>query len=159
MGRGAAGSYPGSVPRTLRPAASILAAGLLLAGCGRSVAVAPLPMSSDQTRQACADLVADLPSAISAGRSWQVEPDPDSTRAWGSPPVVLRCGDMVRQPAATDQLLEVDGVTWLVTTLTQGEEFSTVDRTPGVVVSVPSDYAPTSAVLVELAPTIAAETR
>lgn len=87
-----------------------------------------------------------------------MEPDPGSTAAWGTPPVVLRCGDRVPAPEPTDQLLSVDGLTWVVEALSDGEEYRTVDRAPGVIVTVPDTYAPTSAVLAELAPTVEAGT-
>lgn len=143
--------------RRLLPAAAVLL--IAVTGCGRSVTVEPLAITSDATRDACAALVADLPPELSMGRAWSVEPDPRSTAAWGSPPVVLRCGDDVPKAQPTDQLLDVDGVTWLVQPLTNGEQYTTVDRTPGVTVTVPSEYIPTAAVLTELVPTVAKRTR
>ena len=123
----------------------------LLPGCGRTVTVEPLPIADDAGRDACEAILAALPEQLSAGRAWAVQPDPGTTAAWGSPPVVLRCGDGLPQPQPTDQLLQVQGVTWLVTTLTRGEQYSTVDRSPGVMVTVPDEYRPTAAVLAELA--------
>ena len=137
---------------------ALLPVAVLLTGCGRSVAVQPLPMGSDASKAACAALTEALPGTLSAGRSWRVEPDANSTAAWGTPPVVLRCGDGVPAPEPTDQLLRVDGLTWVVEALTDGEEYRTVDRAPGVVVTIPDTYAPTSAVLAELAPTVGAST-
>jgi hypothetical protein len=131
---------------------------LLATGCGRSVAVDPLPILSEASRAACAEVIAALPQEISAGRAWTVAPDPGSTSAWGSPAVVLQCGDEVPEPDPTDQLLDVDGTTWLVTTLTQGEQYSSVDRTPGIVVTVPQQYSPSAGVLVELLPAVVAGT-
>lgn len=141
--------------RLLPAVAAVLIA---VTGCGRSVAVEPLAIDDASTAAACGALIADLPQQLSAGRAWTVEPDPRSTAAWGSPPVVLRCGDDVPTPAATDQLLVVDGVTWLVRTLTGGEEFTTVGLAPGVMVIVPSQYTPTAAVLTELGPSVAKHT-
>lgn len=71
---------------------------------------------------------------------------------------MLRCGDGVPGPQPTDQLLAVEGLTWVVEARTNGEEYRTVDRSPGVVVTVPSTYAPTAAVLTELAPAVLAGT-
>ena len=87
-----------------------------------------------------------------------MEPDPQSTAAWGSPSVVLRCGDGAAGPEPTEQLLSIDGIDWLVTPLTDGEQFTSVGRAPGVVVAIPSTYAPTAQVLAELNPTVARET-
>lgn len=134
----------------------LLAACALLAACGRSVAVQPLAMNSEQTAQDCGRLIAAMPERISAGRSWTVEPDPESTKAWGSPAVVLRCGDDIPRPQPTDQLLTIDGVDWLVAPLSEGEQFSTVGRTPGVLITVPAVYAPTASVVAEVAPVIEA---
>jgi hypothetical protein len=120
-----------------RAAAAGAAAALLITGCGRTVGVEPLPQSGSSAQQ-CAALVAELPAQSPAGRRWTVAPDPSSTAAWGSGPVVLRCGPQVPQPAPTDQLLAVDGVDWWVVPLSDGERFTTVGRTPGVEVRVPA---------------------
>lgn len=103
-------------------------------------------------------MVAALPEELSIGRGWQVSPDPNSTAAWSSPPVVLRCGDDVPPPGPTDQLLQVNDVTWVVAPLTDGEQYRTVDRQPGVIVTVPDRYQPTSALLTEISPAVAAGT-
>ncbi len=123
---------------------------LCMAGCGRSVSVEPLPITSERIDTACSALVAQLPETLSAGRAWEVQPDPDSTMAWGSPSVVLRCGDQVPQPEPTEQLVTVDGLDWRIVPLTAGDRFTTVARSPGVEVTVPDDYAPTASVLAEL---------
>ena len=133
-------------------------ASLGLAGCGRTVAVQPLPIAAEQTRAACEELIDALPASITAGRAGQVSPDPGSTSAWGTPAVVLRCGDQGRVPAPTDQLLSIDSVTWLVTPLTEGELYTVVDRSPAVEVSVPADYRPSAEVIAELNPAVAAGT-
>jgi len=142
-------------------AVPLAAAGVvaLLVACGRTVAVDPLPIDNEETRQACAELIAGLPMEISAGRSWAVSPDPGSTIAWGSPAVLLQCGDQVPLPQATDQILQIDGMPWLITPLTQGEQYTTVGRAPGIVVTVPREYSPSAAVLVELQPSVVAGTR
>jgi hypothetical protein len=141
-----------------RRVAVVLAAAALVGGCGRTVTVSPLPIASPSVAAACAQVVAALPDALSVGRSWPVSPDPRSTAAWASPAVVLRCGSGVPGPDPTDQLLQVDGVPWVVTSLSDGEEYRTADREPGVIVTVPSDYAPTAAILAEVAPAVAAGT-
>jgi Protein of unknown function (DUF3515) len=142
----------------VRTIISVALIALTVTACGRSVTVQPLTIASQETRNACAALIADVPERISAGSQWRVEPDPTSTAAWGSPPVVLRCGDEVAPPQPTDQLLEVDGVQWLLTPLTQGDQYSTVQRSPGVLISVPSAFAPTAAVIAELTPSVSAAT-
>lgn len=151
-------SYPGTVTPPPSRLAAACALALLLVGCGRTVTVSPLPIDSAAVATACAEVVAALPEQLSAGRSWPVSPDPQSTAAWASPAVVLRCGSGVPAPGPTDQLLEVDGVTWVVASLTDGEEYRTAQRAPGVIVTVPDRYAPTAATLAEVAPAVAAGT-
>lgn len=136
----------------------LLAVGLLVTGCGRQVFVAPGDVSEPAIAQACTSLVADLPAEIPAGRSWDVEPDPASTKAWGTPTVVLRCSADAVAPAPTDQVVQVDGISWLVTTLTDGEEYVTVGRTPQVSVRIPRDYAPTAAMLTEFTSAVTGNT-
>lgn len=131
---------------------------LLLGACGRSVSVEPLPALSPGTLTSCYDLISALPVSISAGRSWSVEPSPDTTKAWGSPAVVLRCGDEVPPPEPTEQLYSVDGIDWRLIPLTGGDRYTTVDRTPGVEVTVPAQYSPTASILAEIAGPIAANT-
>ncbi len=152
---GAVGSYSGTVTAALPLIAASASAALALSGCGRTVAVEPLPMASASVAAACADVVAALPGELSAGRAWPVAPDPDSTAAWASPAVVLRCGSGVPGPGPTDQLLDVDGVTWVVRSLTEGEQYRTANREPGVIVTVPDRYAPTAAILAELSAAVA----
>lgn len=150
-------AYPG----VMRRVGALLMAGTVVAAlgaCGRSVAVEPLPITGDGAREACAALIGELPRRISTGRAWDVEPDPASTSAWGSPPVVLRCGD-VPGPQPTEQLLAIGDMTWLVTPLTDGEQYTTVDRAPGVIVTVPQVYQPTSAVVAELSAVVAKHTQ
>jgi hypothetical protein len=156
----AAAPYPGPVLRSrcLGVIAAFLPAAVLLTGCGRAVVVQPLPIGAETARTACATVIDALPDTLSAGRSWRVQPDPSSTAAWGSPPVVLRCGDGVRGRQPTDQLLTVAGITWVVEVRTDGEEYRTVGRSPGIVVAVPDLYAPTAAVLAEVTPAVASGT-
>jgi Protein of unknown function (DUF3515) len=122
------------------------------------VSVEPLPAQSPSTLTSCYDLISDLPASISAGQSWAVEPSPDTTKAWGSPSVVLRCGDQVPPPEPAEQLLSVDGIDWRVIPLTEGDRYTTVGRTPGIEVTVPAAYAPTASILAEIAEPITANT-
>ena len=130
--------------------------GLLLAGCGRSVAVAPAPISDPETAGACSALIQELPDEIAAGRSWPVQPDPASTAAWGTPTVVLTCGDPGPTVDPTEQIIVVDGVEWVQQPLTDGDLFRTVGRDPEVIVRIPADYRPGVTTLAELGPALAA---
>ena len=130
--------------------------GLLLTGCGRSVAVTPAPISDTETAAACSGLIQELPDEIAAGRSWPVQPDPASTAAWGTPTVVLTCGDPSVPPDPTEQIIVVDGVEWVQQPLTDGDLFRTVGRDPEVTVRIPADYRPGATTLAELGPALAA---
>ena len=132
--------------------------GLTVAGCGRSVGVAPAPISGPATAEACAALIGELPDEISAGRSWPVQPDPASTAAWGSPTVVLTCGDPGVPPDPTEQIIVVDGIGWVQQPLTDGDIFRTADRSPEVTVRIPADYRPGASTLAELGPAVTAAT-
>lgn len=143
--------YPEEVLRSWAVAG---AAALLVAGCGRTVAVQPLPQSPASTAE-CGGLVDALPQVLPTGRRWTVAPDPATTAAWGSPAVVLRCGAAVPQPSPTDQLLTIDGVDWWVVPLSAGDRFTTVARTPAVEVLVPAQAGPGAQVVAALNPAVA----
>jgi len=127
---------------------------LLATGCGRQVGVQPAQISTEEVRDVCARLIEELPTEISAGRAWSVSPDPASTAAWGSPAVVLTCGDPTAAADPAAQLLEVDSVTWVVRPLTDGDEYQTTQRVATVTVRIPVDYAPTATTLTEIAPAV-----
>ena len=68
---------------------------------------------------------------------------------------ILRCG--VQSPgASTDHCETVNGIDWIVQSLSDGEDFTTFGRTPAVQVLVPSHYAPEEFALTGLSPAIAA---
>jgi hypothetical protein len=74
----------------------------------------------------------------------RTQTDSALVRAWGDPSVVLRCG-VVRpaglQPAASAQLVEIDGVNWLPDQTSGATVFTSVDRAVYVEVSVPKRTA------------------
>lgn len=112
----------------------------------------PEPGSTD----ACAALFADLPDTLGNAVRRDVNLDDSLAAAWGSPPIVLRCG--VGLPAAyrpDAQLFEVDGVSWLAEDGEGGRFFTSVQRQVLVEVAVPSDYSPEAEILTELADPIA----
>lgn len=123
---------------------------VLLTGCGRSVAVdAPSPVPGEAA--ACRALLAALPDRVDDAARRPVTPDAGTTAAWGDPPITLRCGVAAPTPAATAELVTVSGVDWLPEPLTAGVRFTTVDRSPTVIVDVPSSYAPEAGALADLA--------
>jgi Protein of unknown function (DUF3515) len=115
------------------------------------VHVTPPNPSGPQTA-ACARLVDYLPAVLDGKHSRVVEPRSPLVHAWGSPPIVLRCG--VPQPADYDpgspQTASVDGVIWFQhigrTTVT----WTAIRHAADVELIVPTSYAAQGGFLVEL---------
>jgi hypothetical protein len=121
----------------------------------RPVAV-DAPAVTGAAADACHALAAELPSDLSAGSRRSTSPQSELTAAWGSVPVVLRCG--VDQPVAltpTSQLTTIDGVDWLPERGDGGVRFTTVGLVANVEVTVPGTYAPEARVVAELSSAVA----
>lgn len=136
--------------RRVRAAVPLLvAAGLAgLTGCGRAVTVDP-PPGAPVTE--CAALAAQLPRDLGGEPGIAVTPDEGTTAAWGSPPIVWRCG--VASPTGltpTSQLLSVNGGDWYPEQLSGGSRFTSVGVQPVTELSVPSDYPNPAGLLAEL---------
>ncbi len=131
----------------------LLAAGL--GGCGlRPVAVSHTPMPG--TEAACAALMNALPDVVGDGIRRDVTAD-EAAAAWGSPPVVLRCGTGLPTDYRLDATLtEVDGVAWFVSEGQGGTFFTAVELEPVVEVEVPEQDSPEVDVLLDLAPWLSA---
>ena len=140
-----------------RPLVAALAL-VSVAACSSGLPVSPPdPLPTGAAAYACSSLHGRLPEEVSGQTVTATEPQSPLTSAWGSPPIVLRCG--VGVPAAltpTSQLLTVDGVDWLPEQLTQGYLFTTGGRSVNVEVSVPSAYSPEADALADISPAIAA---
>jgi len=131
-----------------------LAALALLAACSNELPIDP-PQPAPEVAAVCQQLNQALPDQVEGEIPRETEPTSDLTAAWGSPPIVLRCG--VGQPAAfqpTSEVATVDGVDWFPEELPEGYVFTTWGRTVNVEVTVPDDYAPEVNPLVDLAPAI-----
>ena len=114
-------------------------AGGLLSGCTRSVQVTP-----PEHVAACEAATAHWPDSVShqARRPVSVPTgDPADARAWGDPAVIATCGWPALGPT-TEQCLEVSGVGWVSTPLSDGTKFTTFGTDPAIVVLVPRAYAP-----------------
>lgn len=128
---------------------------LVLAGCGRDVAVTP-PAQGEDAATVCSSLAAALPATLDGASRRTVTPAVPATAAWGDPPMVLRCG--VPRPAAfspTSLVTSVDGVDWFAEQLTAGVLVTVTGRSAYVEVAIPEDYEP-AAVLSGLAGAIRA---
>jgi hypothetical protein len=124
------------------------AAVVALASCSPGpVSVAPVSAPP----AACKALLAGLPSQVGSQDARPVSPA-GAGAAWGSPPVVLRCG--VRRPAAmtsSASCVEVNDVGWFAEQREPGYVFTTIGRSVYVELTVPSAYAPESNALVDVA--------
>ena len=137
---------------------SALAVAALLSDCSSGVDVpVPQPVPTGAGAYLCAALHGRLPDEVAGHTVTATKPNSQYTSAWGSPPIVLRCGVPTPQALTpTSQLLSVDGVDWLPEQLTHGYLFTTVGREINVEVSVPDAYTPESAALADISPVVAA---
>ncbi|MBK5249065.1 MAG: DUF3515 family protein [Actinomycetales bacterium] len=136
---------------------------LLAAGCATPAALDPAPSASDPV---CAEVLRSLPDSIAGAK--QRSTTTQASRAWGDPPITLRCGVKPLGPT-TDRCITVEGengvaVDWVVGDLGSADSsdsgswaFTTYGRTPAVEVVVPVEYAGEDAtsVLVSLGPSVA----
>jgi Protein of unknown function (DUF3515) len=143
-----------------RPAVRPLVAGCLAACCGMvaltscgpgSVSVEPT-RPSGAAAAACRTLVDRLPDEVAGADSRPVQPANSLAASWGDPPIVLRCG--VAKPAElrpSSHCTEINGVGWFAERATRGYIFTTIGRAAFVEVTVPSEYEPPAAPLIDLA--------
>ena len=114
-------------------------AGGLLSACSSVVHVAP----PEHARE-CESVTPKWPAEVGGKGARAVDPDggvAGDARAWGDPAVIATCGWPALGP--TDkECLDVDGVYWVVETLTDGARFTTYGREPALEVLVPHAYAP-----------------
>ncbi len=109
---------------------------------------------SARTGQVCSALLEVLPGTVLDAERRAVEPAEVPAAAWGSPPIVLRCG--VSNPPPGEALVEVEGVAWLPTPGEGGSFLTTTDRVVNVEVAVPEAYDPPANAVVDLAAAIKA---
>ncbi len=105
---------------------------------------------------ACRLLLAALPSTVESLAARSVSPA-GAGAAWGTPPVVLRCG--VPRPTAMTRsasCMQVNDVGWFAEQRSPGYVFTTIGRAVNVELTVPSKYAPESNALVDIADAVKA---
>jgi len=147
--------------RTLR---GVLVAGVaalaVVAGCAPAAQVEPGPHASDPM---CAEVLRTSPQEL--GGLEQRSTTSQSTRAWGDPPITLRCGVPPLGPT-TEHCVTVDSqagppVDWVMRDPQQGDlevlTLTTFGRAPAVEVTVPAgwDGGDPDAILSGLAPAVA----
>jgi hypothetical protein len=110
--------------------------------------------------RACRALLAALPDRVADQDRRTTDDGAGYGAAWGDPAIVLRCG--TGPGAGFDRFSTcqvVDGVGWYVPEdQVQGRAvditMTTVGRAQNVEVSIPSDYFPPAAAMVDLAPAV-----
>jgi hypothetical protein len=140
----------------------LLASSCALSACG-AVRLHDDDVSSAD-RKACLSLVKDLPHRVS-DQPRRDTAGGDLGAAWGDPAIVLRCG--VGTPdgySRTSPCQRADGVDWFVPEdqVTHQDEdvvLTTVGRKPRIEVTVPAEYRPPEATMVDLADAIKKATR
>jgi hypothetical protein len=115
------------------------------------------PDAGPEARAVCERLAARLPDRLDDDARRSTEPDSPMTAAWGERALVLRCG--VPPPPGllpTSDVIVVEDVSWFLVEAGSGYAFTTVGRTVGVELTVPStvDRSEATAPLVDLAPAI-----
>jgi hypothetical protein len=100
----------------------------------------------------CARLVNYLPARLDGQRSRVVQPRSPLVHAWGSPPIVMRCG--VPEPANYDpgspQTATVDGVIWFQQIGRTSVTWTAIRHSTDVELIVPTSYSAQGGFLVEL---------
>jgi Protein of unknown function (DUF3515) len=114
-------------------------AGGLLSGCSSLVEVFPPQHAAE-----CEPATAQWPDQVGGQDARGVDPNggvKTDAAAWGDPAVIATCGWPALGP--TDkECLDVDGVYWVVESLSDGVRFTTYGRDPAIEVLVPRAYAP-----------------
>ena len=114
------------------------------------------PTPAGTVASTCARLVNYLPSILDGRHSRVVQPRSPLVHAWGSPPIVLRCG--VPEPADYDpgspQTASVDGVIWFQSIGRTAVTWTAIRHTADVELIVPTSYKAQGGFLVELGKSI-----
>ena len=124
--------------------------GALLTGCSNTLEVAS-PSPSGTAATVCSSLFDAAPDTVAGVARRDVDSD-GAALAWGTPPVVLRCGVTAAVGLGpTSRCDEIDGVGWYTEDLGDAYRFTTIGREVSVEVTVPDDYAPEASALLDLA--------
>jgi hypothetical protein len=132
----------------------VVAASVLLAGCGGAVRVDP-PTPRGATATACTTLNGRLPHTLDGAERVPSEPRSSYVAVWGEAEIALRCG--VPRPVAMDplqQVPEIDGVPWFADPV-RPALFTAITRDGYVEVTISRKHQ-TASVLVDLAAPIKA---
>jgi len=101
---------------------------------------------------ACSHLVNYLPARLDGHHTRVVSPSSPLVHAWGSPPIVMRCG--VPRPAgfsrSSPQTATVDGVIWFQEIGQHTVTWTAIRKSAYVALTVPTSYQAQGGLLVEL---------
>lgn len=141
----------------------MLAAIVATASCAAPVTLDPAPFASDPQ---CAEVLRDLPAELAGAERRSTTTQ--ASRAWGEPPIHLRCGVDPPGPT-TERCITVTtaaglGIDWVVAEFDDADgatgrgqfAFTTYGRAPAIEVVVPVEYAGSdaTALLLDLAPAV-----
>lgn len=93
----------------------------------------------------CARADAQWPPTVANQTVRSVTTRSATVRAWGVPAIVARCG--VSSPGPSVNCIQVSGIDWVMSSLTDGKEFVTYGRVPALEVLVPVQYSPEPLIL------------
>jgi hypothetical protein len=132
---------------------------LPLAGCADEPVTLTSPSVSPEVAQTCNEFLDDLPNRLAGHDRRKVNPAAALGRAWGNPPIIVRCG--VDVPSEFDQFSSCEvanGVGWFVPEADFDDQEADATLTaagyrPVVSVTVPGTYRPEgpAAAIAELA--------
>ena len=109
---------------------------------GSAVAVTAPPAAGSA---ACAAAAAAWPATVSGLARRDTTRASPAVAAWGDPAVIARCGVPAARPRPTDPCIEVNGVGWVETALSDGSEVHDLRDRPGDRGPRPATYAPGAA--------------
>lgn len=117
-----------------------------LAGCGGSVQLEPAPYASEPI---CAQVLIAMPDELAGAPSRPTTTQ--ASRAWGDPPITIRCGVEPPGPTTDRCVTAIDAagrsVDWVMREIGDPEvdentwHFTTYGRVPALEVIVPVEYA------------------
>ncbi|MDN5794734.1 MAG: DUF3515 domain-containing protein [Intrasporangium sp.] len=108
----------------------------VLSGCSRAVDVSPAPFADSP---ACRSV--PWPGKVSGVPRVDTSSSSPSVAAWGDPAIIARCGLAPLAPT-TLSCVTVDGVDWVVRSLSDGSAATTYGTDPAIEVLVPQRYGP-----------------
>lgn len=139
------------------PAAVLVGILALAAGCGPGPASVQAPQPDPSASRACANLHDRLPETLENQPRRETSPASELVAAWGSPPIVVRCGvDTPANLQPTSRLAVVNGVQWFPEPERSPMRFTAVHRSARVELLLPEEYGVPAEVMVQLAEPIKA---